>query len=178
MILHHYHDQPVILDRSWVYDQSEKTWRGGKPNGLWVSVVGEDDWASWCRGEEFALGDLAVTHEVVLDPAANILHLKSPEEIDRFHREYAGEVPEWYRRDDRRQDRFMFGQEYVDLQRPIEWNRVADEYQGLIIAPYQWERRLGGPFWYYGFDCASGCIWDLSAIAEFSVAEDITEASA
>lgn len=32
-------------------------------------------------------------------------------------------------------------------------------------APYQWECRLDrDTFWYYSWDCASACIWNLQAV--------------
>jgi hypothetical protein len=45
----------------------------------------------------------------------------------------------------------------------IDWLRVAQKSAGIIIAPYIWERRLHLP-WYYGWDCASGCVWDAAAV--------------
>ena len=51
----------------------------------------------------------------------------------------------------------------------IDWNRVAKKYQGIIITPYIWERRLTTTCtWYYGWDVASGCIWDNKAIKEIT----------
>jgi hypothetical protein len=46
---------------------------------------------------------------------------------------------------------------------PIDWQRVAEQHQGIIITPYQWECRYSID-WYYIWDCASGCIWDPDAI--------------
>jgi len=37
---------------------------------------------------------------------------------------------------------------------------VSKEYDGIEIAPYQWDARLS-LIWYYGWDVASGCIWNL-----------------
>ena len=51
----------------------------------------------------------------------------------------------------------------------MDWGYLATQYQGLIIAPYLWDLRLFGPAWYYGWDCASGCIWDLTAVESFSL---------
>ena len=47
------------------------------------------------------------------------------------------------------------------------WPGVAAEgWAGIEIAPYIWARRLDGPArWYYGWDAASGCIWDPTAAA-------------
>ena len=48
----------------------------------------------------------------------------------------------------------------------INWQPLTEQYAGIIISPYQWKRRLDGRAsdWYYGWDCASACIWDLSAV--------------
>lgn len=48
----------------------------------------------------------------------------------------------------------------------IDWRRVAESYQGIVIAPYVWARRHHlASGWYYAWDCASGCIWDSAAVA-------------
>ena len=44
------------------------------------------------------------------------------------------------------------------------WDDVVRQYDGLIIAPYQWAKRCDYS-WYYGWDCASGVIWNLRAVA-------------
>lgn len=169
MRLSHYHDYPVYFDHSRVYDRPPHCRGFGKPDGFWVSVDGEDDWAEWCLREEFWIDGLACRHEVVLVPEAQVLHIDSAEGIDAFHDRYAYEdelsqhMRHWpvTRRDAPRfsRDNFAYRQWQID------WAKVATEYDGLIIAPYQWSRRMGGPMWYYGFDCASGVIWDTRAIA-------------
>lgn len=45
----------------------------------------------------------------------------------------------------------------------IDWASVCRAYQGIVISPYFWSRRMG-PMWYYSWDCASGVIWDADAI--------------
>jgi hypothetical protein len=45
----------------------------------------------------------------------------------------------------------------------IDWEMVCGEYDGIIISPFCWERRLE-VMWYYTWDCASGCVWNLSAV--------------
>jgi hypothetical protein len=118
-----------------------------KPCGLWVSVEGPDDWKSWCKDQpSFPLGQ--IEHEVILAPGANILVISTPSELDDFAARYGN--PEARTRLE-----------------SMDWGRVARDYQGLIIAPYIWERRLSEhTFWYYAWDCASGCIWDAAAIFE------------
>jgi hypothetical protein len=63
----------------------------------------------------------------------------------------------------------------------IAWDRLRERYQGLIVTPYIWERRLtmgNGPdaMWYYFWDCASGCIWDPAAIASVTPRIALTDA--
>src|SRR5678816_635427 len=119
-----------------------------KPNGLWVSV--DDDWPQWCHSNGSFENRLDHRTEIVLASDANILHLSTPEMLDRFTEEWRNDNPDWLR--------------------CIDWSLLTQYYQGLIIAPYLWERRLTPhTFWYYWWDCASGCIWDLSAIGNTEV---------
>ena len=132
----------------------------GKPTGYWVSVQGEDDWPTWCRENEFFLGGLTHAYEVTLAPDANILTLTTPDDLKSFHSRHSVEdAPTMELRKMR-----SVSDEYVWKSRPIDWNTVADLYDGIIIAPYQWPCRMKYD-WYYGWDAASGCIWNLRAIA-------------
>lgn len=47
----------------------------------------------------------------------------------------------------------------------ILWRDVYKDYQGIFISPYCWASRFEF-MWYYGWDCASACVWDLSAVKE------------
>jgi hypothetical protein len=116
-----------------------------KPLGLWLSVDGEYDWPWWCENESFRIGGFR--HSVMLQPDANILRIASLQEFDEFQRRYLVPMASWA------------------TSKGIDWEEVAHEYGGIVIAPYQWERRLSSP-WYYTWDCASACIWDLSTIQE------------
>ena len=120
-----------------------------KPIGLWVSVG--DAWRDWCEAEQFHMESLEYVSEVTLADDADILRMGTGEELDDFT------------------DRYGDGQ-YGDL---IAWDEVARHHQGIIIDPYVWERRLELS-WYYGWDCASGCIWDAAAIEEIKVLEEVT----
>lgn len=123
------------------------TLHNGKPHGFWFSVEGEDDWKSWCEAESFHLESLAYPHEVVLAPAANILRLTNAFDIDLFTEQFSKPC------------------EWSSTRRDIDWLKVANIYQGIIIAPYIWQRRMSEhTFWYYGWDCASGCVWDIRAV--------------
>lgn len=142
--------EPFTLDLGRVYEQA-RLWT--KPSGLWLSVDG--DWERWLADEGYLddpdWGTITTSFAVDTD---RCLWLRTVEDIDRFDIEYVGRNcvgticgrPDRYR---------------------IDWAPLAHEYAGIIIAPYQWERRLGfcdASSWYYSWDAASACVWDLSAI--------------
>jgi hypothetical protein len=121
-----------------------------KPRGLWVSAEtgGEDDhgWLDWCEMEQFAMENFEHAAEVFLREGANVLAIVGPEALLGFAEEY--KRPRTW--------------PYYD---EIEWSKVAERYQGIIIAPYLWQLRLDDRTnWYYSWDCASGCIWDATAV--------------
>lgn len=45
----------------------------------------------------------------------------------------------------------------------INWNKISIEYDGIEINPYIWKARLE-VYWYYGWDIASGCVWNLDEV--------------
>ena len=151
MELIHYAGHPVSLDRGRIYLQRDYH----KPNGLWVSVRGPDDWVAWNEAEKYKPTTHA--HRVVLRACAQVRRVVGVAEFDEFHRQYA--FPSHWRRhgDD---------PSYWE----VDWRRVAAEYDGVVIAPYLWERRMD-PHWYYTWDCASGCIWNPNAIASLNPVE-------
>lgn len=150
----HYSNEPLRA----VCDETQEPsgrdgvwWTHEKPRGLWVSVLGRDDWASWCRAESFRRTRRQCASRIVLSPSAKVLRMASAHEMDAFTRQY-GEVIR------------LQGSRYNRT--GINWSKVAAEYDGIIIAPYIWSRRLHDlTGWYYGWDCASGCIWNSRAIA-------------
>lgn len=156
----HYSEQPIEFDPSRTYEQHPPS-TFGKPNGLWVSVEGEDDWLSWCQEEQFEWAALTASHLVILSDSANLKIITTVEEMDEFSLKYGVET-DWERKFSR-----------VKSNWPIDWGTVAEDFDGLIIAPYQYSRRYD---WYYGWDCASGCLWNLSAIASVDASVGASEA--
>jgi len=144
----HFSDRPLV--RAYSVQQSSPS---DKPCGLWVSVEGgSDGWSDWCLIESFYLNCLMLAHAVQLRDDANILMVKSESELDSFTEAFIVDGMAWHR--------------------GINWGDVAARYSGIIISPYLWKRRLTDhTFWYYGWDCASGCIWDAGAIASISLIE-------
>lgn len=148
--LFHYSKSPVGEIVSRKQADSKKKW---KPYGLWVSVdaPGPDGesagWPAWCHAEQFGLENLAVKHRVKLVEPSRLLWITTGNGLEEFTAKYS-----------KPNSKEPFIEIYL-----IDWDRVAADYPGVVIAPYQWSHRLD-LMWYYGWDCASGCIWDASAI--------------
>lgn len=145
----HYTAKPLSKIRS----RAQNPKPTSKPNGLWLSVG--DAWKQWCEGEEWRLDDLKYKYSIKLASSTSILWLKTITELDEFGVEY------------KRQPRWIPDDNAVisDLTSFVDWKGVATKWQGIIIDPYQWQCRLSPSCsWYYGWDCASGCIWDSKAI--------------
>lgn len=160
----HYTRKPLTKVRSTA--QEEDCGGAFKPCGLWVSVEGRDHfgWKDWCMAEGF--GDLSdedglrstLMYEIVLAYDAKVLRLDGFRDIDNFTREYVTKA-------------LLPG---VSRLAWPDWERVALKYQGIVIAPYCYDRRLSQhTTWYYTWDCASGCIWDAAAVAAIKVHEPV-----
>jgi hypothetical protein len=159
-VLRHYAAEAFELDRGRVYsDTGHLQVTGMKPAGFWVTVPGEDDWPAWCRGEGFGLDRLVVAYDVVLSPTARMLSITSAADLVTFDREYGG-VPEFLAK---------LGIE-SRFARGIRWAELHSEYDGILIYPYQWSVRWELP-WYSSWDVASGCIWNLDAIAALNLVD-------
>lgn len=152
MRLLHYTTAPLTAIRS--VAQRQPTGEFDKPAGLWVSAEGPGDWREWCKAEEFGDPDAQRCYEIVLAPEASVLRLSGPNLLRAFSAEYGTVRPH-----------ADSGPVLLRDCTAIDWPRVAERYAGILIAPYVWECRLDHRVsWYYGWDCASGCIWDASAV--------------
>ena len=113
-----------------------------KPRGLWVSDESDYGWRQWCEDNQYSCGKFA--YPVQLASHHNILIISSVKELIEFT------------------ETFLYDHQWMQQ---IDWYRVAKQYDGILISPY-----LGtfGPDnhlnWYYGWDCASGCIWNPHSI--------------
>jgi len=114
----------------------------GKPVGLWFSVG--DAWRKWCRENDYETdGGVAVRTELSLDPG-RFLVIDGYGKLMDFDREWSAPT----------------GSGMSSCR--IDWRGVAARWGGIVIAPYVWEARYE-LLWYYGWDCASGCVWDEGA---------------
>jgi hypothetical protein len=120
--------------------KNDKSAGAFKPAGFWYQLDG--DWERWCRAEGY--GEYTHLHKIDLADA-RVLQIQNVKQLDEFHRTF-GRVAPW---------------SATGRMIEIQWDVVARSYDGVEIAPYQWERRLNLDFmWYYGWDCASGVIWN------------------
>lgn len=110
-----------------------------KPLGFWYEVDG--DWRRWCSDEQWGI-EARHLHAVELGDT-KVLVLDTLDKLDAFHERYA---------------KPLRGMSLEHRSDAIDWMTVSRHYDGIEIAPYQWGRRFGW-LWYYGWDCASGCIW-------------------
>jgi hypothetical protein len=159
MELIHYSETPWDYNPNRVYIQT-MPWLHHKPSGLWVSVTGEDDWWHWCVAEDFCTDGLTHASQIHLREDANIRYVGTDAELAAFQFAYAVETEY-----ERRMAGILGEETHLRRHWPIDWRKVVADYDGLIITPYHHDHRLFGPNWYYGWDCASGCIWHLAAIA-------------
>lgn len=159
--LYHYSEKEIDCLTQERFKKSKNMWpeEGSmKPVGIWFSVEeSEDDysWYDWCKGEQFRLEALRHKYLLKITDDAKMLHLQSPEDIIKFSIQYAANDPF----DFGRTSIFQKDTTYIYM---ISWSKVKAEYDGIIIAPYQWKCRLASETsWYYPWDCSSGCIWNL-----------------
>jgi len=126
--------------------ETEQSTNDIKPSGLWLSIGSE--WDDWCKANKFRQNWNKEKTAVVLKKHAKILRISNAKEIDEFTKKYGVESKNWG----------------TTL---INWKKVTGDYQGIIIAPYISSRRnTPHTLWYYGWDIASGCIWDVDAVKE------------
>lgn len=118
-----------------------------KPHGLWVTPDDEYNWEWWSRAEQFNVENLTHRFSIQLKPSAEILWIKNSMQLDQFAKEFSKtpSLPGFH-----------------DLY-AIDWHKVAEKYQGILIIPYIWERRMD-TMWYYSWDCSSGCLWDPEVV--------------
>lgn len=150
LVLNHYATDPLWQVRSMKQDENNRMAGVDKPLGIWLSDCSDYGWARWCINEGFRLDRLRVRTKCTVD-MTDVLLLDTYDKMMLFNNQYGMPlIP----------DRQF-------AMRSIDWGSVADKYKGIVITPYQWVCRLAPDFfWYYGWDCASGCIWDVSCIID------------
>jgi hypothetical protein len=115
-----------------------------KPNGLWLSDESDIGWSRMAPAIDVELGRYQSL--VTLAPAHNCLILSTPESILQLTLDFPN-------------PRAGRGTQYIN------WNRIAQEFDGLIVTPYQahllWDRNCR---WFRLWVAAVGCVWNPAAI--------------
>lgn len=154
------HTTRAKLSLADIFEQPQAT--DHKPRGIWYGIA--DSWIDWCIGEHFG-GIHQYIYEVVVDED-KILKIDNISDFERFEDEH-NDIPEW-RKELREAEGFsafdfhlprMFSRRFDSM----NYRKVAENFGGIEISPYQWDKRLES-MWYYGWDCASGCIWKPDTI--------------
>lgn len=175
--LFHYSKRHIkkLQPRRYLYDPYRSS---KKPEGLWISVEGlKDDinWFDYCKDVDCNLSSLKYKHQITLHPEANIPYISNALQFEAFEHEFMTVNSQISHSEEDGIRKFRTHtpilQEYT-----IDWFKVVRNFPGIIIAPYLWERRSSNrsnwcSHWYYGWDCASGCIWDLRCIQSFEMIE-------
>jgi len=123
-----------------------------KPQGIWYQV--DNSWRDWCSSEmPHWLADYK--HEFLFDiDYTNIYVISNEQELREFTTNYQKKIQSDY------------------PYKAIDWRTLAKEYKGIEIPNYLYSCRMEREFlWYYGWDVASGCIWDVSAIKNYKQLE-------
>jgi len=170
--LYHYSQMPIVnlsqrqLVFSDTYDEARDRSKYYlcpfmKPDGFWFSP--EDatqkydvSWYDYCLQEsEYFSAILRYKYHILPVPTANLLILDTISKMYEFRKRY-----------------LLYFREPLLRSLAICWQKVALDYQGILIAPYHYELRLNSDFtWYSSWDCASGCVWDISAIQSISLVQ-------
>ena len=122
---------------------------GYKPIGFWYSC--NDEWLKWLRSE-MPHWEGEYYYKINIDDG-KMLKLSNFKELIEFTKKYG--IKEQYN---------LKGPEELNFKHiNIDWPLVAKQYSGIEICPYIFQARLK-LLWSYGWDVASGCIWNKNAI--------------
>lgn len=147
MVLTHFSEKKLKFNSSVKYTQPPHNDQY-KPNGFWLSDESDDDgWKSWCDSEQFGIERLKHRVQFEID-ITGILVIDTHQKVKNFHNKYS-----------------VHPNPTFEISKFIDWKKVSKDYSGVVIVPYCYEARLRY-MWYYGWDCASGCIWDLTKVKE------------
>jgi hypothetical protein len=115
---------------------------GTKPNGLWFSVGDGSDWRDLFPMKGWSVEDAKCQTEVVFADCANILRAGSAKDVDDLTYEYG-----------------------KDGGQAIDWSRIAEKFDGIIIAPHCVERSDHQQTrWYKCWAVSCGCVWRARAV--------------
>ena len=142
----HLSRRPVTKVRDTIQDDKSMHEGRAKPGGLWFTV-GENEDERW-KNLRLSNGDspelFEYRTEIIIAADAKILYVHSTSDLDAVTAKYGNHS-----------------------ESEIDWPKIAREYDGIILAPYnsQWSNSARKK-WYASWDLASGCIWNKDAISK------------
>lgn len=118
--------------------QDNKVYTARKPIGLWYAT--NNEWKEFCN--ELGETNNSFTYKVIIPDDFKLLVIDTLDKLLEFNEKFGF-------------DERGFGMIMID------WEKVSKEYDGIEISPYQYNKVNGLNFsWYYGWDVASGCLWN------------------
>jgi hypothetical protein len=150
--IHYTKSGVATIDLSRTYTQTAQKLAFHTPNGLWVSVFGNNDWEKYCIKTNTRLKNLKSEFQIFLKPNAKILILNGKDVFENFEEKYS-----YYAEGIERH-----GENYT-LNLSIAWDRIIADYQGIVVSTIL-PKLYNMGLWYDTWCCTSGCFWDLQAI--------------
>jgi len=147
--IHYTGEDITALDLNRTYAQSEKDFARHTPNGLWLSITGNNDWEKNCLKYNYRLDNLKFEFQVFLKTASKILILHNTAAYENFAKKYS-----YYSEQGRRVLLFR-------------WEEIIKDYQGIAL-PHLNPYVFGIVQWHNAWRCTSACIWDLQAVHNVS----------
>lgn len=119
-----------------------------KPAGFWVSPDVKEDWPAFANTTEAMhkrfKPRFRYKTRIHLRDGHNVLIIRNNRQFLELEEKFTDRVEGPFTR-------------FLNIE------KLRKQYDGLIITKYFWEFRMTSD-WYYTWDCASGCIWNLDVI--------------
>ena len=146
-----------------------------KPIGIWYGF--NESWLEWMLDAGCNWFQPYI-YEVIVDEE-KLLRISNHDQFEDFEEEF-GSLPAYMLRmqENARKVKaagfdtpdydYLFGPNPLGMRRytqHIDFPKLSKQYSALEITPYLYGKRLEA-IWYYGWDCASGCVWNKKGLKE------------
>jgi hypothetical protein len=143
--IHYTNENINTLDLNRAYTQTAQNLTFHRPNGLWLSIAGINDWEKYCLKNNYNIMNLKNEFQIKFKPHAQILILYNQAAFEDFEKKYG-------RSGEDRPPAFS-----------IRWEEIIKDYQGLAL-PHIFPQLYNMGSWCDTWCCTSACIWDLQAV--------------
>ena len=145
-ILSHFADADFKFNPRKKWNTSQLPWWSSKPEGMWLSNEGAFGWSAWCKSECYAGLKFGGSRFDFHVDWARILILDSLEKIEALPTcEDIG---------------------HCGKRKVTDWPVISETHAGVYMEGNQDVnfRKQKHLIWCRMWDCASACVWDISAI--------------